>query len=517
MLAQLLYLAVLAPPQWEIDPVDAPGIEHVLLASKAAKASVSFHVYRPKAYASRPNDRFPVLYWLHGSGGGASGIAPLSMLFATAMESGKVPPMMIVFPNGLPDGMWCDSKDGTRPVETMFVKELIPEIDRRYRTIARREGRVLEGFSMGGFGAARLGFKFPDTFAAVSFLGAGPLQADFSQVPEGKALADRDRVYETAFGGDHSYYTAVHPRTLATSGATGLRRTLIRQAVGEADSMAAFNRDFHDHLNRLKIVHDFRTPRGVGHNAIPLLQALGDQNWAFYRAALGPDVTELEVTEERWSCKADGKPIHGVLLRPEGKGPFPAVLISHGLGGTAQAMARNRGAEWLRRGYVCIATDYTHAGRQSSVDYANAGASPENIWRATVCLAVLSRLPDVDSRRVIAYGHSMGGFLTVGLAATVPHRLRGAVITAGGIAMNDGKIVPAPSRDAAATIRTPFLIFHGSADNVVRPEASKTLHDVLTKAGTPCERHVFDGAGHNLAGDRAQDVERLTRAWLERI
>lgn len=517
MLAQLLFLAVAGQPAWEIDPVAAPGVEHHLIDSKAANAKVSYHVYLPKAYKERPDDRFPVLYWLHGSGGGAPGIAPLSNFFGDAMERGKIPPMVIVFPNGLPDGMWCDSKDGARPVETILIKELIPEIDGRFRTIARPEGRVLEGFSMGGFGAARLGFAYPSIFSAVSMLGAGPLQADFSQVPEGQAARDRDRVYQSAFGGDDAFYTAVHPRTLAAKGAAGLRRTLVRQAVGEDDSMAPFNRDFHDHLVRLNVAHDFRTAQGAGHSAIPLLQALGDQNWAFYRAALGPDISELQVQGERWSCKADGKSIAGVLLRPSGDGPFPAVLISHGLGGTGQAMARNRGSEWLRRGYVCIATDYTHAGRQTRVDYGNAGSSVENIWRATVCLSILSRLPDVDSRRIIAYGHSMGGFLTVGLAAAAPHRLQGAIITAGGVAVHDGKVVPAPSREVAATIRTPFLIFHGSADTVVRPEASEGLEQALVKAGTRCERHVFEGSGHNIPGERAQDVTRLTDAWLQKL
>jgi len=58
--------------------------------------------------------------------------------------------------------MYCDSRDGKYPLETVIVSDLIPHVDAACRTIAAREGRGLDGFSMGGFGAAHLGFKYPD-------------------------------------------------------------------------------------------------------------------------------------------------------------------------------------------------------------------------------------------------------------------------------------------------------------------------------------------------------------------
>ena len=68
---------------------------------------------------------------------------------------------------GLPRSLWADSKDGAAPVETVFIKEVITDVDRAFRTVASREGRILEGFSMGGYGAARLGFKYPQIFAGI--------------------------------------------------------------------------------------------------------------------------------------------------------------------------------------------------------------------------------------------------------------------------------------------------------------------------------------------------------------
>ena len=50
------------------------------------------------------------------------------------------------------------------------MKDLIPHIDATYRTIADRGSRWVEGFSMGGFGAAHLGFKYPEIFGAVSIM-----------------------------------------------------------------------------------------------------------------------------------------------------------------------------------------------------------------------------------------------------------------------------------------------------------------------------------------------------------
>ena len=107
-------------------------------------------------------------------------VSRLVTYFDRAVRSAYIPPVIVVFPNGLAESMWCDSKDGRVPMETIVVKELLPYIDRTFRTIASREGRMIEGFSMGGYGAARLGLKHHELFGAASVLGAGPLQREFN-------------------------------------------------------------------------------------------------------------------------------------------------------------------------------------------------------------------------------------------------------------------------------------------------------------------------------------------------
>lgn len=273
---------------WVLPEVNAPGLQRVLFDSKAASQPVSCYVFTPEAYEREKEQRFPVLYWLHGSGGGSPGAAAqVARRYGEAMQSGKIPPMIMVFPNGLPMGMWCDWKNGSVKLETMFIEELIPHIDRSFRTQAQREGRILEGFSMGGYGAARLGFKHPQLFAAVSLLGAGPLQPDFNEAPRAGPRG-RDQVLGTVYGGDMGYYRSQSPWQIVEQNAGRLRTgLLIRQIIGDRDETLRFNRDFHQHLDALKIPNAFRQLPGIPHDPNLLLNSLGGDNWGFYRQALG--------------------------------------------------------------------------------------------------------------------------------------------------------------------------------------------------------------------------------------
>lgn len=252
--------------------------------SESAKTTISFFVYTPEAYETDTQRRFPVLYWLHGSGGGLAGVSQVAAHFDAAIRGGKIPPMLVVFPNGLPNGMWCDWKDGSVPVETIVIQELLPHVDATFRTLAARAGRIIEGFSMGGYGAARLGFKHPERFAAVSLLAGGPLQPDFNETPRVGARG-REQVFKAVYGGDMEYYRAQSPWRIAEQNAAALRTgMLIRQVVGDRDETLRFNRDFHTHLTSLEIPHLYLQLPNIGHNPIAVLEAMPEENWDFYRA-----------------------------------------------------------------------------------------------------------------------------------------------------------------------------------------------------------------------------------------
>jgi S-formylglutathione hydrolase FrmB len=251
---------------------------------------VSYHVYRPSAHQAEPERRFPVLYWLHGSGEGILGIPGLCQFFNDAINTGQIPPAMIVFPNGLTQGMWCDSKDGRTPVESMFISDLIPHIDATERTLATRNGRILEGFSMGGYGAGRLGLKHHHLFRAVSMMGAGPLQLNFLEDdPNLAPINQRVQLFEQVWGSDMDYYLLQHPWTIAQTQTNNLPGDLrLRIIIGTADSLLANNRLFRDHLVSLQIPHEYMELNGIGHQPLPTVTSIGPSNWAFYTAVLQP-------------------------------------------------------------------------------------------------------------------------------------------------------------------------------------------------------------------------------------
>ncbi len=273
---------------WVTPTVLAPQVTQRIFESATVGGPVSYHLYLPKVY-TQTSERLPVLYWLHGTEGGTAGIAPLSRFIGEAIESGRFPPMIVVFVNGLPRRLWADSKDGASPVETVFIREVIPDVDRHYRTIAAREGRIIEGFSMGGYGAARLGLKHPQLFAGISILAGGPLDMEFQGPRAVRNPRLREQILREVCGGDLSYFQSISPWVAAESAVTSLRThpAVIRQAIGERDDTIKLTRRFRDHLDRLRIDHEYIELPGIEHDPLALIKGLGAASGLFYRKALG--------------------------------------------------------------------------------------------------------------------------------------------------------------------------------------------------------------------------------------
>lgn len=278
---------------WTTAEVIAPRVVYRTFDSKAVGAKVSYHTYVPEAY-DRTEDRLPVLYWLHGTEGGVAGIRPLAVFFDDAMEGGSLPPMIVVFVNGLPRRLWADSKDGASPVETVVITEVIPDVDRSFRTIASRQGRILEGFSMGGYGATRLGFKYPGLFAGISILAGGPFDLELRGPLMDENPSLREELLRDVCGNDPGYFREISPWSTAEGAAQDLRDrgTVIRHVVGIRDATRDLNRQFHERMDDLRIPHDFFEVPGVGHDVLALLVAMGQGNGEFYRRALGLDAEE---------------------------------------------------------------------------------------------------------------------------------------------------------------------------------------------------------------------------------
>ena len=273
---------------WTTPAINTERVQYQTFDSTAALSKVSYHIYTPEVYEKEKDRYFPVLYWLHGTGGGLAGIKPLSEFFDDAIRAEKIPPMLVVFPNGLANSMWCDSKDRTVPMETVVIKELIPHVDSTFRTVANRDGRLLEGFSMGGYGAGRLGFVHSEMFGTVSILAGGPMDLEFQGPRTRSNPAEREQILHDTFGDDLDDFKARSPLTIAENHATAVSgKSTIRVVVGDRDFTADLNRAYSEHLKKLKVDHEFVVVPGVSHETMRLLKGLGEANWDFYRTAFG--------------------------------------------------------------------------------------------------------------------------------------------------------------------------------------------------------------------------------------
>jgi endo-1,4-beta-xylanase len=269
--------------QW-VDPVtDAPvGTTYCLFetTSRGPGTKGSYLVYLPPSYEKDPTRRYPVIYWLHGGFGNARQGEWAVVNLDRGMRAGLAPEAIVVLVQALPVGWYVNSKDGKRPIENVVIKDLIPHVDATYRTIARREGRGIEGMSMGGYGALHLGMGYPTLFGAISAIAPAILQ-DLEDEP-------RERTFDT-FGGDEAYYDANGPWTLARENASVLRNgCAIRVLSGDDDArLRAAIAGFDQLLTQLAIPHTSTEVKGAGHDYQAIVSRLGEEGFAFWRQAFG--------------------------------------------------------------------------------------------------------------------------------------------------------------------------------------------------------------------------------------
>ena len=208
--------------------------------------------------------------------------------------------------------------------------------------------------------------------------------------------------------------------------------------------------------------------------------------------------------------------LEGVLFVPAGAGPFPAVVVSHGAGGSPSNYSSAVARPIVAWGMAVIATRYTHAadvdGRNGTLLPAGGdGASAANVARAHKTRALLACVRGVDGSRVAAHGHSMGAFVTAELAGTHPGDLQVASHTAGGTGPGPNATRPA----TASAIRTPYQIHHGEDDRVVNIAQDAALDAVLTTNGVPHEFHRYAGYGHEQITTDPAMLGRV-REWYTR-
>jgi S-formylglutathione hydrolase FrmB len=164
---------------------------------------ITFDIILPEAYRST-GEGFPVVYNLHGRGGAYNAIDRewFGSEIEQAIAKGILPPVIAVFPDGTKNGWYADSRDSSNLIETHIIKEIIPWVDNNLNTKASKDFRVIQGFSMGGYGASLLAVKFPELFSiCINYDGAmwnwESMQRDSEKWPA---------VAPVMFGNDSIYY-----------------------------------------------------------------------------------------------------------------------------------------------------------------------------------------------------------------------------------------------------------------------------------------------------------------------
>lgn len=145
------------------------SVETVQFQSKLINATLPYNVILPPDYRASRTSRYPVLYLLHGWAGHYTDWLTRTNVADYAAQYR----MIIIMPEGN-NSWYVDGAAATDDkYESYILQELMPDVDKRYRTIQSRYGRAIAGLSMGGYGAIKYGLKHPSVFAfAASMSGA---------------------------------------------------------------------------------------------------------------------------------------------------------------------------------------------------------------------------------------------------------------------------------------------------------------------------------------------------------
>lgn len=246
------------------------GLKHATFQSESMGLDVGYFVYLPKAYAESPNRKFPVVFHLHGGRPGSEKKSiRLCKFVEEAIAAGTIQPTIYVFPNGGPMSWYNYPQKENGMGEDVFVKELIPHIEKTYRT---RE-LAIEGFSQGGRGTTRIMMKYPELFV--------------SAAPGGSGYSNEKRVQEN--DGAESEHVVF---------AKGYNTWDIAAEYAKSDDKAELpillwvgtkgfnyenNLEYSSYLKSLGIPHDFLEAPEIEHSAYGIYEIRGDELMGFHQ------------------------------------------------------------------------------------------------------------------------------------------------------------------------------------------------------------------------------------------
>jgi len=243
------------------------SVQTVQLQSKLVNATLPYNVILPPDYRTSTVTRYPVLYLLHGFSGHYTDWVTKTNVAEYAAQYR----LIVVMPEGN-NGWYTDSVSAaTDKYESYILTELIPDVQRRYRTIESRYGRGIAGLSMGGYGALKLGLKSPGTFAFAGSMSGVLAVPNWADADFQNLKSIRDSVFST-FGPPASEARKANDIYKIVRGLTAARvasMPYIYLDCGTEDFLVSDNNQFAALLREKKIPHEFR-------------ELPGDHSWPYW-------------------------------------------------------------------------------------------------------------------------------------------------------------------------------------------------------------------------------------------
>lgn len=217
---------------WPASAFCAGRVQCGALRSQYVPRPVGFCALLPPSYDASPQKQFPVLYFLHGIGGDQSFlvISGAWTVVEEAQEQKRLGEFVIITP-AAGNSFYINSRDGRVRYEDFFIREFIPQMERGFRISRARAGRAIGGVSMGGYGALRFAFKYPQMFSSVAAL----MPALMETLPRGISNMNLASFIGPAFGTplDEAFWRTNTPFVFArTANLAGLK---IYFATGSED------------------------------------------------------------------------------------------------------------------------------------------------------------------------------------------------------------------------------------------------------------------------------------------
>lgn len=251
---------------------DSPLIKDSRFQSAALGREMQYRIYLPHNYPTTTK-RYPVLYLLHGLFGNFENWDKLTHLSSYAAGMNWI----IVMPDA--GDSWY-SNSATMPqdkFEDYIAKDLIAEIDGKYRTIPARNGRAIAGLSMGGYAAMKLALRDPKLFAfAGSLSGALDAARDLdTRLPE-----FAPKLVEV-FGASGNPARAQNDIFVLLPKATPADLPYLYLACGEEDRFLLVNREYAADLAHRAALYEYH-------------EMPGTHDWVFWDREIKPLLSVLQ-------------------------------------------------------------------------------------------------------------------------------------------------------------------------------------------------------------------------------